>query len=222
MKSLCALFVLFCFLSVPAASDAQWAVSPHVVISIPSNDFANVDQTGGGFGVKVIRQTTALSGALGLRGDFAFLTYGKKTTLVRDALTLNVIPIESRNEGFRLTFGPQYSIGGRGLKFQLGANGGLYFYRTNITARFFNPVAGRRDFLSNSEGNNWALGWNIEGGLQYDIGLGPWLDLALEYQTIHNLPESVEDNTVEDAPPVPDITAHEFTIKIGVIFFLGR
>ena len=63
----------------------------------------------------------------------------------------------------------------------------------------------------------------IGGGLQYDIGLGPWLDVSFEYQTIYNITTEFQ---VRDAQGTvigiekQDITANEFTIKVGVIFFL--
>lgn len=207
----------------PSSSRAQWAVSPQVVISIPKSNFANVDGTGGGFGVKAVRQTDWLGRKLGIRGDFAFLTFGKE----RAFDPFLGYSVELRNEGFRLTFGPEYKTGGRKLKFYLGANGGLYFFRLNVTSQIFDPFGNSASFFD-SRNNNWALGWNGSIGVQYDIGLGPWLDLNFEYQTMHNLPASTVDpnsDTPSEPNPdaqIPDITAHEYTIKVGVIFFLGR
>lgn len=219
MKNVFMLLAVLLLLTLPGKSGAQWAVAPEIVISIPESNFANIGETGGGFGIKAIRSTKLLDRKLELRGDFVFLTFGKETTFVTDGIQL--IPIEARNEGFRLTFGPQYRFGGRSLKFYLGANGGLYFFRTNITARA--RVPGGTSFFQDSDNNNWSLGWNGAVGLQYDMGLGPWLDLSFEYQTMYNLPESIADDaTEEDIANRKDITANEYTIKFGVIFFLGR
>ncbi len=206
------------FLLLPGVVQSQWAVSPHVVVSIPRHDFANVGKNGGGFGVKVERFRDRGRNGFGARGDFAFLSFGRKTSVVVDSFGFP-IPIESRNEGFRLTFGPQYRLGGRSLKIFAAATGGLYFYRTNITAQF-STISGTQ-FFQDSQGNNWALGWNIGGGIQYDIGLGPWLDISFEYQTIYDLPASVEEDAEADVA-IPDINANEFTIKFGVIFFLKK
>ncbi|MCZ6819554.1 MAG: hypothetical protein O7G31_08690 [Calditrichaeota bacterium] len=219
MKNVLVLFAVLLLLTLPGKSGAQWAVAPEIVISIPQSNFANVGETGGGFGIKAIRSTKLLDHKLELRGDFVFLTFGKETTFVTDGIQL--IPIEARNEGFRLTVGPQYRFGGRSLKFYLGANGGLYYFRTNITAQVFG--AGGTSFFQDSDNNNWSLGWNGVVGLQYDIGLGPWLDLSFEYQTMYNLPESIADDASEEQiANIKDITANEYTIKFGVIFFLGR
>ncbi|MFQ5650807.1 MAG: hypothetical protein ACE5IY_12765 [bacterium] len=215
MKPSIVLVVVLFSASLPLAVQAQWAVSPHIVISVPENEFANVEGTGGGFGVKVVRTTGGLGGHLGLRGDFAFLTFGKERAF-DPFLGINV---ELRNEGFRLTFGPEYKIGNRSFKVYAGTSGGLYYFRLNVTSQFFNQVGQSRSFFESKE-NNWALGWNIGGGIQYDIGLGPWLDIGFEYQTMFNLPQSTEEEN--GAGSVPDITAHEYTIKFGVIFFLGR
>ena len=228
MKNVFALFAVLLLLTLPGKTGAQWAVAPEIVISIPESNFANVGETGGGFGIKAIRSTKLLDHKLELRGDFVFLTFSKKKTLARDTLGNpirdtfgNPIPIEARNEGFRLTVGPQYRFGGRSLKFYLGANGGLYYFRTNITTQVFR--AGGTSFFQDSDNNNWSLGWNGVVGLQYDIGLGPWLDLSFEYQTMYNLPESIADDASEEQiANIKDITANEYTIKFGVIFFLGR
>jgi|GEM_PF-2348657 len=200
-------------------AQAQWAISPQVIVSVPTSDFANVRETGGGFGLKVVRQTAALDGGLGLRGDFGFLTFGKTTNLFFDP-TFGTIPVETRNESFRFVFGPQYRFGGRTLKFFVGANGGAFFYRTTVNARL--GVTGQ-NLGSNSLDSKWALGWNVGAGFQYDIGLGPWIDVGFAYQTVHNVPEALDDNTMNDPDKnVPDITAHEFTIKFGVVIFIGR
>ncbi len=198
---------------------AQWAFSPQVIVSIPTSDFANVRETGGGFGLKVVRQTEALGRGLGLRGDFGFLTFGKRTNLFFDPF-FGTIPVETRNESFRLTVGPEYRFGGRKLKLYLGANGGAYFYRTTINTIGFSLTGS--DVASNSLDSKWALGWNVGGGFQYDIGLGPWIDVGVAYQTIHNVPQALRDGEAELDEQVPDITAHEFTIKFGVVIFVGR
>jgi len=213
------LFSVIILICTPIAGYSQWQVGPHIVISIPENEFANVGETGGGFGIKAVRQTSLLSDALGIRGDFAFLTFGDETTFILDPLSGGFIPLDVRNEGFRLTFGPQLSFGGRSFKVYVGANGGFYFFRKNISTQF-TTFAGTQ-FFQDFEDNNFALGWNVGGGIQYDIGLGPLLDLSFEFQTMHNLPETVEREENLDAS-IPDITAHEFTIKAGVTFFLGR
>jgi opacity protein-like surface antigen len=93
----------------------------------------------------------------------------------------------------------------------VGALGGFYFFRTNINLDQFNTI---------SSENDAALGWNAGGGLMYDIGLGPWLDVAVEYQTIYNATTEFPDPNNQNQSLKRDITAHEITLKVGVTFFL--
>jgi len=203
----------FAMLYFPIKIQAQWSVAPQIIISIPRSDFANVSGAGGGFGVKVIRDFGRRNG-FGLRGDFAFLSHGKDFTQV--PTTIGNFLAEVRHQSFRLTFGPQYSFGSRKLKMYGGVLGGFYIFRTNTDV---NTSFG---FFQDSSGDA-AVGWNVGGGLQYDIGLGPWLDVSIEYQTIYNITTEFQ---VRDAQGTvieterQDMTANEFTIKVGVIFFL--
>ena len=196
----------------PSRVQAQWTVGPHVLISFPNSDFANVSQTGGGFGIKVARKMTALGG-VGLRGDFGYLSYGRDVTTV--PTNFGTYLGEIRNNAFRLTFGPEYVFGTRNFKAHVGVLGGFYFFRTDI-----NITDGFNQFTAASD-NEADLGWSAGGGLMYDIGLGPWLDVAVEYQSIYNVPSPRVDPANPEGEPIKrDITAHEITLKIGVIFFL--
>ncbi len=127
-------------------------------------------------------------------------------------------PAEVRQESFRLTFGPQFSLGTGSLRGHVGVLGGFYIFRTNVNLQT------NIGFFSGEQDSDAAVGWNVGGGIQYDIGLGPLLDLAVEYQTIYNIPAefSVEDNAGEMEIIERDITAHEITVKLGVTFFLGK
>lgn len=192
------------FLGLPGLAQAQWSVGPHVIISVPNSDFANVSGVGGGFGVKGVRQ---MGGVFAVRGDFAFISHG------RELASLNfggfITPAEIKNESYRMTLGPELSTGGRHLRVHAEVAGGFYIFRTSLTDSF------GRQFDSNTDG---AWGWNAGAGVQYDIGLGPWLDVSLEYQSIYNITTELEDDQGQTAKQ--DIDANEFTIKAGVIFFL--
>ncbi|MFQ5708643.1 MAG: outer membrane beta-barrel protein [bacterium] len=197
----------------PALCQAQWSVGPHIVISAPTSDFANVSEVGGGLGLKGIYQVSKFA-HLSLRSDFSFISYGGTKF---KSVTVNgggPFPAQSRNESFRLIFGPQVSFGKRPIKFQLFSMGGFYFFRENLTITdgFF--------VVQDSRENSSELGWNFGGGIQYDIGLGPWLDISVEYNTIKNI--SGPPVAGDEQAPRPDIDANEITIKMGVIFFLGK
>lgn len=217
------------FVLAPLALQGQWAVTPEIVVAIPQQKFANVGQTGGGFGIKVERAFNFHRRGLLLRGDFAFVTFGRKTSLLQDDNgniildRFGPVPVETRNEGFRLTGGPQYTIGGRNVRANASISGGIYYFRTNTSFIYADAISAQR--FQNLDGN-WALGWNGGIGLQFDAGLGPWLELGFEYQTMHNLPgPGVDAGELEPgvtAPKPPDITAHEYTLRFGVVFFLGK
>lgn len=197
-------------------AQAQWQVGPHIVVSIPQADFENASDVGGGFGVKATRE---LSEYFSLRGDFSYISYGKEFKPVLDSEGRPIGDIfgpyiaEFRNEGYRLIGGPQLNLMAAGLRLYGALEGGLYYYRTNVN------IPTTFQLVSRSDNNNFALGWNINGGLQFDIGLGPWIDLNLEYHTVYNVPQVVEDDITEETTKV-DIDLTEFAVTFGVNFFL--
>jgi len=215
--SITALILFFAGIAVPVQS--QWAVAPEIVIAVPQSDFENVSRTGGGFGVKVIR---SFKNGLQLRGDFSFLSFGKEFNQLTDRNGTPIIDIfgfpiiaEFRNQSLRMTFGPQYTLGvADNFKVYAGVNGGFYYFRTNVTAQ------GSTFGFSDSRDNSAALGWNFGGGLLYDIGLGPWLDLSVQYTSIANVSSRSKIQNAQGKFDTIDITAKEITVKFGVIFFL--
>lgn len=216
MKRAVLTFIALTVLCLPTFLSAQWAIGPHILISVPTSDFANVSGVGGGFGFKVVRRIDALGG-IGLRGDFAFLNYERTFETIPSSIGFLVA--EVRNQAFRLTVGPDFTFGKENLKFNAGVSGGLYFFQTDL-----NISTGGFGVLRDTRDEDIAVGWNFGGGFLYDIGLGPWLDVSVRYQTIFNLPSSA---TVTNAEGVEEeirqnITAHEFTVKLGVIFFIGK
>ncbi|MFQ5822622.1 MAG: outer membrane beta-barrel protein [bacterium] len=210
MKRLFILAVILSLVNFPKLSQAQWSVGPHIIVSIPQQDFANISDTGGGFGIKGMYRFASLHG-LSLRGDFGFISYGTDFRSVNIGGT--IVPARTENMSFRLTFGPQFSFGTGRLKIQFFGMGGFYFYSTNVT------VSDGFIVFTDSQDNLARLGWNVGGGFLYDIGLGPWLDIAVEYNTINNIPGPADENNPDNRI---DIDAKEITLKIGVVFFLGR
>lgn len=213
MKQKLHLFVVFVVIFLPALIYAQWSVAPHIVVSFPQSDFANVSGTGGGIGLKGVYRFPALGG-LSLRSDFGFISYGSQFESVN--IGGQLVPAETRNESFRLTFGPEFSFGTSKIRLFGSAMGGFYFYRTSITvSTIFGPSA------IGSEDNAAELGWNLGGGIQYNIGLGPWLEVAVEYHTIKNVSAPAGTQTGGGKIETIDIDANDFTLKLGVVFFIG-
>lgn len=215
MKILSILTVLILSLYFGNASPVlaqKWTIGPHIIVSLPQSDFANVSSAGGGIGIKGIYRVSKL-GNLSIRSDFGFISYGSKLETLDNFRGVPNVVAETRNESFRLIFGPQVTFGSSHIKFNLATMGGFYFYRTLVTVpSFFGPISESRDDTA-------ELGWSLGGGVQYDIGLGPWLDFAVEYHTIKNVPapalEGAEGQTV-------NIDANDISLKFGVVFFIGR
>lgn len=206
MKLAKILSVLSALSLLPAVVQAQWSVAPHIIISVPTADFANISDVGGGLGIKGVYGFRSLGG-LGLGADFGYITYGGTTFE-----NVNNFPARVRNESFRLTVGPHISLGAGSFKLRLFAMGGFYVFRESrtITDGFF--------VVQDTGESQEELGWNFGGALQYDIGLGPWLDASVEYNTIKNIPGPPPQNPDDTRP---EIDANEITVKLGVIFFLG-
>ncbi len=215
MRPLLLTTTVLTLLLLPSWAGAQWSIGPSVVISIPTADFSNVSGVGGGFGVKAVRE---LKMGFGLRGDFAYLSHGKEFQSI--STISGVFPAEVRHQSFRLAAGGQYMLHvAEGFNLYASALGGFYWFRTNIN---LNTAVGFFQLEGRSEA---ALGWNFGGGFQYDFGLGPLLDIGLEYQTIYNISSEFEirDPSGEViGTEKRDITANEFLIKVGVTFFLGK
>lgn len=189
-----------------------WQVGPHFLVAVPLDDFENVSGVGGGFAV---RGNFELSDVFSLRGDAAYLTYGRKLEQIDFGPGVGLYPAETTSQSYRLALGPQVSFNGRGVLVYLSSQAGAYLFRTSIA------VPGT-DY-SDSRDNNWALGWNGGLGVQFDVGLGPWLDLGAQYQTIYDLPGPVTENPDDpEAAPVQGgkITAQELTFEFGLHFFL--
>lgn len=215
MKRFTICTILLVVTAIPGLGQAQWSVGPHIAISVPTAEFANVSDVGGGFGVKVVRQFSSVNG-FALRGDFAFLSHGREFQTVNTFSGTFVA--EVRQQSFRLNLGPQFTFGTDNLKFYVGARTGFYVFRTSIN------VSTGVGFITADDQADAAVGWNAGGGIQYDIGLGPLLDVAVEYQTIYNITTEfeIQDNQGQTVSETRDITANEFTVKLGVTFFLGK
>ncbi len=198
----------------PPRKDRPWQVGPHIVISVPQDDFENVSGAGGGLGIRAVREVTDW---FQLRGDFAFVSFGKKVEEIGDDPDYGLFILEQDNQGARLTLGPQFSRTGESFGVYGYVEGGGYLFRTTVNARTaFGTFADTQD-------SNFALGWLGGLGVQFDVGLGPWIDLAVEHHTIFNLPGPIEPDPDDPTAPGmngPDITARELTFKAGVNFFL--
>jgi hypothetical protein len=204
------LYTIFLILGLSAmaarAQDGNWAVGPHLVLSFPQTEFANVSKTGEGLGGKVLYR---FNGApyFALRFDLAYLSYAERRNdaFYMDAYYL----VQTRNESFQLTIGPQMS--GRFGKFTpyCAMMGGIYNYRSVISAQDYYYGYG----IAETTESHTKWGWNANAGLLFDIGLGPFIDLNFKYQTIiGTLSTNVDNKSVKNP--------HDISVNIGVVFFL--
>lgn len=207
--------LFLCSLLAPAESEARrdrWQVGPHLLIAVPLDEFENVTGVGGGLAV---RGNFELGDVLSLRGDAAYLSYGRRIEQLDFGPGYGLLPAETTSQNFRLALGPQLAFHGKSFLVYLSGQGAGHLFRTGIS------VPGTT--YSDSRDSNWALGWNGALGMQFDVGLGPWIDVGLAYQTIAEVPGPTRENPDDpEGPPIAgdDITARELTIEFGVQFFL--
>jgi len=190
----------------PTQARTQWQVGPHLLIAFPQSDFANVSNVGGGLGVNVTHPLWGLSW-LGLRGDFGYISFGSDQ---RGAdLGGFFVLVQSRNESFRLSVGPQLMVKKKRFQVYGNTNVGVFNYRTVLTipSYYTYPLTQTTDSLT-------RLGWGVGGGVMYSLGFGPWLDAGLQYLTIRNAVSSKINGTEIRSD------ANEFNLTLGVVFFL--
>ena len=209
MKSRLFLYAIFyiivsAILFVPSAQ-AQFAIGPHLSISVPQDEFANVTKSGEGIGIKFIYELPSLP-FFAFRGDLTYISYGAKPGGYYYTST------SERNESFRLLLGSQLTFTINRYKLYGDLLGGVYNFRLVYSEV---PLWGGYP-LTATLGSRTKLGWSIGGGIMIDIGLGPWIDLGVRYHTINNIiAVEVDGETVES-------DGNDFGVTIGVVFFLNR
>lgn len=202
---------IYCFAQEDDYWQSNWALGPHLVISFPQDEFANVSKTGEGIGGKLLYKLENIS-FLNPRLDFTYLSYGEKKN--SQPFTSGYFLVQTRNESFQLTLGPQFSTKIGRFTPYIAPMGGLYIYRTVVSipqlAYYYGiPAAETTESLT-------RFGWNINAGVMFDVGLGPLIDFSLRYQTINGAVKTKVNNvtTTRDAK--------DFNVSIGVVFFLKQ
>jgi len=102
MKFKSILLIPVLMLPMQLLSQGRWQVGPHILVSIPQEEFENVSGVGGGFGIKGLYE---LSDNFTLRGDFAYLSYGKTFENLNQIDPYTGFPVvaEQQRQGFRVT-----------------------------------------------------------------------------------------------------------------------
>lgn len=199
---LLSLGIFWCLFTTVGA--ATYGIGPHILISMPQENFANISGSGEGFGLKGYIDFKNLPG-FSMRADLGFLSYGDKMQIE------SFYFVQTRNEGLQLSVGPQY------------------LYKTGRFGAYFCPMIGIFNYstivsvpdlyynyynYSERRGSKTNWGWSIGVGLLYDIGLGPWIDLSAKYGKILNIVEARTNNQVIKSDAV------DVSITVGVLFFL--
>jgi len=208
---------LLCFLSILilltdgfAQKDEKWAIGPHLVISFPQSDFANLSKTGEGLGGKLLYRFPKKP-FFSPRFDFVYLSYGEKRK--SETYSSGYFLVTTRNESFQMTVGPQFSHRIGRFTPYVAPMGGLYVYRTIVSIPDLYYYYGYPSAETTSSLTRW--GWTINGGILIDIGLGPHIDIGVKYQKIADAVESlVQGERVKS-------DAEDINISIGVLFYLS-
>ena len=199
--------------------ESNWAVGPHLVISFPQDEFANVSKTGEGIGAKLLYKLESVP-YLVPRLDFSYISYGEKRGDLNSFSYYTTV--QTRNEAFQLVMGPQVQRKMGRLMPYIAAMGGLYNYRSVTTVTdvysYYDPYGGYG--YADTKFSLTKFGWNINGGLKFDVNLGPFIDLNFKYQTIQ---DGVKNEIEIDGERITRISdAKDFTITLGVVFFLNN
>ena len=194
-----------CSIFIPQ-SNAQIAIGPHILISIPQDNFANFSDTGEGLGVKFAYTLTSMP-ILSARVDLEYLSYGIKPA----AYYYNVGTISTRNEAFRLVAGPELAVEFGRFRVYGEAMGGIYAYRTVVSVTNYIYYG---SYYPETTMSKTKFGWNAGGGVLVDIGIGPWIDIGAKYHNIND----IIDAEVDGEPIISD--GQDVSINIGVVFFI--
>ncbi|MDZ7270284.1 MAG: outer membrane beta-barrel protein [candidate division KSB1 bacterium] len=181
---------------------AQFAVGPHVVVSVPTGSMADELKGGEGIGVKAFYTLRGVP-AFSFRGDLDYLSYSSR--LVGD---FYYYAGSSREEAFRLTLGPQLAVDVGRFRLYAAALGGLYLFQDIVA------VTDAWGFVYSQSKTKTRWEWNAGGGAMVDIGLGPWVDVEVRYHSVTNM-VSMRGNTTTTESDGQDISVH-----VGVVFFL--
>ncbi len=189
--------------------DEKWTLGPHLIISFPQSEFANLSKTGEGIGGKLLYHFPSVP-FLRPRVDLAYLSYGEKRK--SQTFSSGYYLVTTRNESFQLTLGPQFSVKAGAFTPYFAAMGGVYNYRTVTSIPEYYYYYGYP--ISETTSNLTRLGWNVNIGMLIDIGLGPFIDIGVKYQKINNAVETRIDEVTMKSD------AEDLNVCIGVLFFL--
>ena len=205
-------FCLLLIMSAQALSqEGPWAVGGHFVLSLPQSDFANLSKDGEGIGGKLLYRPQ-MSRNFSLRSDLSYISYGEKRKT--STASAGYFLLQIRNESFQLTLGPQLSLPLGPVQAYAAPMGGLYIYRTVVSVPELYYYYGYPAAETTSSLTRW--GWNVNGGLLIDVGIGILFDVMAKYQKISKAVKSEIDGIKIEKD------AKDIYVGVGVVYHLKK
>ena len=207
MSRIASIAALIVLLIVPSAVWAGFGVGGNLLMSLPQEDFANVSETGGGFGIKLLF-SPPLVPAIAVRTDLAFVVYGSDN--YRDQVAGIPVDVTVRNQSIQFTAGPQFQSPMGPVRVYAAPMAGIYNYHTRV------EIEGTD--IGETQSSTTKFGWNINGGMLVRVYQSPIkkfsLDINLEGK-YHTIKEAIETE-VDGLKTTSD--ANDISLHVGVLF----
>ena len=199
---------VFLMLLLPSAARAGFGVGGNLLLSLPQEDFANVSESGGGLGIKLL-YFPPLVPAIAVRADLSFVVYGSEN--YRDYVLDNFpVDITVRNQSVQFTVGPQFQSPTGPVRVYAAPMAGVYNYSTRL------EIEGTD--LGETQNSTTKFGWNINGGMLVRVYQSPIkklkLDINLEGK-YHTIKEAIE---TEIGGVTTTSDANDISLHLGVLF----
>lgn len=190
------------------ANDWRWQIGPNLSFSFRNRDYANVNATGEGLGAKIMYNWGGNTW-INPRLDFVYLSYGEERSSAGSGNSAGLL-VETRNESFQVSAGMHIAKPSGGVRYYLSPLAGIFNYRavTTLPELYYYygyPAMDTHDI-------QWRWGARVQGGLLFDIGLGPLIDIGFTYQRIFNVETRIEDRVIRN-------DAEDFMVTLGVMIF---
>jgi len=199
--------VLGALLLVPAAARAGFGVGGNLLLSLPQEDFANVSETGGGLGLKLL-YSPPLVPAVAVRADLGFVVYGSEN--YRDQVAGIPVDVTVRNQSVQFTLGPQFQSPAGPLRVYAAPMAGVYNYSTRLELEGTD--------IGETQNSTTKFGWNINGGMLIRVYHSPIqkfkLDINIEGK-YHTIKEAIETE-IDGVATTSD--ANDISLHLGVLF----
>ncbi|MBN1560449.1 hypothetical protein JW998_09375 [candidate division KSB1 bacterium] len=209
MKNMGILLFVLLTTTTALSSDWSWQIGPNLSFAYPFEKYANANTLGEGLGAKIIYNWGG-NEWLSPRVDFIYLSYGEKRSNAAGQGGYGLI-VETRNESFQLTTGVHIARPDGIFRYYLSPLAGIFNYRAVTTLPELYYYYGYP--AMDTHDSQWKWGARLQGGLLFDIGLGPLIDIGFTYQRIFNVETRLDDDIVLRGD------AEDFMLTLGIMIF---